>query len=70
MVFCADEGTRTLTSLGHKILSLARLPITTHPQKSRQSYSKKINAKGISSSEFEVSAEVDFSYLFVFCKLL
>jgi hypothetical protein len=27
----ADEGTRTPT-LAHQILSLARLPITTHPQ--------------------------------------
>ena len=30
-VFCAGEGTRTHT-LAHQILSLACLPISTHPQ--------------------------------------
>jgi hypothetical protein len=39
---CADEGTRTPTSLRHKILSLARLPITTHPHKTGAKVQKNI----------------------------
>ena len=68
---CADEGTRTPTSLRHKILSLARLPITTHPRKNpRKSIENKVNNKQSRlPSQFEALAKVHFSYKLIFSQL-
>lgn len=68
---CADEGTRTPTSLRHKILSLARLPITTHPRKNprksiENNYYYKV--RGL-TAKFKVLSEIYFSYMFIFSKL-
>ena len=69
--YCADEGTRTPTSLRHKILSLARLPITTHPHKTGAKVQKIICLAKIpgSPAQFEVLSEINLSHMFVFGKL-